>query len=160
MALTAVVVKAGLTLCSCTPSWPCRQCWQQYCDTGNHGHCAMTFGPLTEMCYEYKGLPAEQQVSIFPTSEQEDSVTFWRGFHDGVHSGRQVVSQAVFAEIDPSEDRKVTLPLQQCSDNCSFNGFCMRDRYHADRPFCECYHVSGLRPLSGASRRCTAAAAV
>ncbi len=95
------------------------------------------------MCYEYKGLPAEQQVSVFPTKEQEGQVTFWRGFHDAVYSGRQVVSQAEFAEMDPAEDRRVALPLQECPGSCSSQGFCLRDRYHDDKPFCECYHVSG-----------------
>lgn len=97
---------------------------------------------LTERCYEYKGLPAEQQVSVFPTPDREGQVTFWEGYFSTSYAARQEVSSGRFAQVDAGAER-VALPLQWCVKNCSNHGMCLTDKAHNHRPFCSCHQVGG-----------------
>jgi hypothetical protein len=127
-----------------------RQCFDLHCDRGSASRpkCGLTFSPDREACYEFKGLPAEQQLSIYPVPGQDQDVVYWQGFMDLPPTRmRQVISEAQFAREHPPEDRRASLPLHWCPQSCSFHGVCYKDRHHDDKPFCTCYHV-GPRHLA------------
>jgi hypothetical protein len=87
----------------------CRQCRQLLCDGSGTtaDDCDMPFNNALMPCYEYRGLPPEQQVSVFPQPEWEaaGNISYWYGFADDMAVKRQSVSAGMF------DGRWVHLPM-------------------------------------------------
>ena len=98
-------------------------------------------------CYEYRLLPPEQQVSVFPESPDWENVTYFLGFADDLLTPRVKTEHGRFTgrkEPSTALDRRVALPPGRCNGSCSNHGLCMAvaDKQHKDQPYCVCYNVS------------------